>query len=76
MFIVGAEHQPRYRGRPQQVVEIGLLAAGEARARLGAEILDDDFLQMAVSVVQLPQRQQGLDAFEREFRRCRSGCPR
>jgi hypothetical protein len=45
-----------------------------ARARLGAEVLHDDFLDMAVPHVQLADGEQGLDALARGSRRCRSGC--
>ena len=62
MFIVGAEDQPRHRDRPQMVVEIGLGRIRHAGAGLGPEILDDDFLDVAVALVQGAQREQRLDA--------------
>ena len=44
------------------VVEIGFGRIGHAGPGLGPEVLDDDFLDMAVAVVQIAQRQQRLDA--------------
>ncbi len=44
------------------VGEVGLRRRGHARLGLGAEILDDDFLDVAVALVQIAQRQQRLDA--------------
>ena len=58
-----AQHEPRGRGRPQHVVERGLGGAGHAGPGLGAEILDDDFLQMAVAGMQVAQHEQREDAF-------------
>ena len=62
MFISGPEDQPRDGDGPEMVVEIGLGRLRHARPGLGAEILDDDLLQVAVAVVQVAQRQQRLDA--------------
>ena len=52
------EDQPGNGNRPQMLVEAGLGRVGHPRARLGAEILDDDFLDVAIALVQLTQRQQ------------------
>ena len=41
---------------------VGLGRGGHAGVGLGAEILDDDFLDVAVALVQVAQRQQRLDA--------------
>ena len=76
MFIAGAEQDARDRDRPEMLVERRLVALRHARAGLGAEVLDDDFLQMAVALVQVAQRQQRLDALRAGSRRCRSGCRR
>ncbi len=56
------EDQPRHGDRPQMVVEVGLGRLRHAGAGLGAEILDDDFLDVAVAVVQIAQGEQRLDA--------------
>ena len=71
-----AEDQPRHGNRPQMLGEIRLGRVRHARAGLGAEILDDDFLNVAVALMQVAQREQRLDALPRGSRRCRSGCPR
>ena len=47
--------------RPQMLRERRLGRAGHARAGLGAEVLDDDLLQMAVRCVQLAQREERLE---------------
>ncbi len=44
------------------VGEIGFGRVRHPGARLGPEVLDDDFLDMPVAVVQIAQRQQRLDA--------------
>ena len=55
------EHDPRDRDGPQMIGNIRLRRIRHARRRLGAEILDDDFLDVAVAPVQIAQRQQRLD---------------
>ena len=49
MLISGAEDQARHGDRPQMLVERGLGRCRHARAGLGAEVLDDDLLHMAVA---------------------------
>ena len=48
MFIVRPEDQPRRGDGPEQVVEVRLRRAGQLGAGLGAEILDDHFLDVAM----------------------------
>ena len=45
----------------------GLGRVGHLRVRLGAEVLDDDLLDVPVFVVQPPQRQQRLDPLAAGF---------
>ena len=47
--------QPRSRDSPERSSSVGARGAGHARAGLGAEILDDDFLDVAVAPVQIAQ---------------------
>ncbi len=58
----GAEQDARHRDRPEMIIERWLGMLRHAGAGLGAEILDDDFLQMVVALVQVAQRQQRRDA--------------
>ena len=60
--LVGQD-QPRHRERPQVLVERRLGRVDHLGAGLGAEVLDDHLLEMAVLGVQLAQRQQRLDLF-------------
>ena len=53
-----AEDQARHGDGPQQIVERRFRRVGHQRVGLGAEILDDDFLDMAVALMQIPQGQQ------------------
>ena len=55
------EHEARDGERPQEIVVPGVRALCHARARLGAERLDDHFLNVAA--VAGAQRQHRLDAF-------------
>ena len=64
---LGAEHDAGDRNGPQQFVEIRLRRADHLRAGLGAKILDDDFLNVAVLGVHGAQREQRLDAFQSRF---------
>ncbi len=64
---LGTEDQPGDGDRPQMVVEIGFGRVRHPGPRLGPEILDDDFLDVAVAVVEIAQRQQRLDAFAPGF---------
>ena len=58
-----AQHQPRRGDRPEQVLQGGLGRAGHPGLRLGPEVLDDDFLDVAVLVVQVAHGKQGVDPF-------------
>ena len=49
----GAQDQARGGDAPKQVVEIGLRRAGELRAGLGAEVLNDDLLNMPETAVEI-----------------------
>ncbi len=64
MFICRPEDQPGDGDRPQMVGLVGLGRRRHARAGLGPEILDDDFLDVAVALVEIAQRQQRLDALD------------
>ena len=57
------EDQARDGHGPQQLVERRLRRIGHARVCFGAEILDDDFLQVAVRAMQVAQRDKRLDPF-------------
>ena len=59
---VERHQQARERDRPEVVVERGLGRLGHLRAGLGAEVLHDHLLQVAVALVQVAQREQRLDA--------------
>src|ERR1700733_4101271 len=48
---------------PKMIVERRRLDASHARPGLRPKVLDDDFLDMAVSVVEIAQRKQRLDPF-------------
>ncbi len=58
----GAEDQPCHGDGPEQLLESWLRRRGGAGAGLGAEVLDDDFLDVAVAAMQLQEPQQRLDA--------------
>ncbi len=45
----------------------GSARSGHAGSRLGAEVLDDDFLDVTEFPVERPQRQQGLDSLGPRF---------
>ena len=57
-----AEDQARRGEAPKQVVEIRLRGAGELGAGLGAEVLDDDFLNMPETAMQIADGEQRLQA--------------
>ncbi len=57
-----AEQDARHGDGPQMLLEGGLGRHRHVRARLGAEILHDDLLQVAVALVQRAQGEQRLDA--------------
>ncbi len=80
------EHQAGGGDGPQQLLLGGLGPSGHRRARLGPEVLDDDLLQVAVAVVQVAEREEGVEpllagfpdpdqqaAGERHGRRARRG---
>jgi len=58
---LGAKQNAGDGDGPQKFVEVGLGGLGHPRARLGAEVLDDDFLDVAVLPMQVAQRQDRLD---------------
>ena len=58
---VGRQQQARRRDRPEVVVEARLRMRRHPRARLGAEVLHDHLLQVAVPLVQLAQGLERLD---------------
>ena len=58
---VGRQQQPRRRDRPEMVVEARLGMRRHAGTRLGAEVLHDHLLQVAVPLVQLAQGLERLD---------------
>ncbi|MNT09040.1 hypothetical protein D3C72_1438040 [compost metagenome] len=57
-----AEQQPRDGDGPQEIVEIRFSMPGHPGIGFGAEILDDDFLDVAVPLVQVADRDQRIDA--------------
>ena len=58
----GAQDQARGGDAPEQVVEIGLRGAGELGAGLGAEVLNDDLLNMPETAVQIADGEERLEA--------------
>jgi hypothetical protein len=46
---------------PEQIVEGRLRGAGHLRTWLGAEVLDDHLLDVAVALVELPDRLERLE---------------
>ena len=59
-----SKYDPGHRYGPAQVFLVRLSRPGHQGIGLGAEILDDYFLDVAVFFVHIPQRQQGLDALQ------------
>jgi hypothetical protein len=57
-----AEHDPRDRDRPEQLLERRLGSVRHPGPRLRAEVLDDYFLHVAELGGELPNRSQGIDA--------------
>ena len=55
-----AEHDPRDGDRPQQLVERRLRGVCHPRPRLGAEVLDDHLLHVAVTPREPADRLQGV----------------
>jgi hypothetical protein len=58
------ENDAGYGDGPQVIVQRRLRRVSHARTGLGAEVLDDDFLNVTVAFVDVADRQQGLDAFQ------------
>ncbi len=58
--VVGKQ-EPRRRDRPEVLVEGRLGMPGHPRPRLGAEVLHDHLLQVAVPLVQVGEREQRVD---------------
>jgi hypothetical protein len=57
-----AQDEARGGEAPKQVVEIGLRGPGELGAGLGAEVLNDDLLNMPETAVQIADGEQRLQA--------------
>ena len=62
-----SENQPGNSDRPLKVREVRLRRSRHFGARLGAEILDDNLLQMTVALVQVTQCEQAVDPFTARF---------
>ena len=57
-----AQDQARRGDGPKEVVEIGLGGARALRAGLGAEVLDDDLLDMPVTAMQVSDGEERFEA--------------
>ena len=57
----GAEQDARHGDRPEMVVEGRLLVCSHPRTGLGAEVLDDDLLDVPVLVAERLQGEEGVD---------------
>ena len=64
---VRSQDQPRGGDRPEMIVERRFGMFGHPRARLGPEILDDDFLNMAILAMQVADGDQRVDLFVAGF---------
>ena len=62
MFMAGPKIEARHGDGPQLILQRRLRRVGHARAGLGAEVLDDDLLDVAVALVDVADGQQRLDA--------------
>ena len=60
---LGPKYQPCRGDGPEQLVQAGLRRRRHSGARFGAEILDDDFLDVPVTVIEIAQRQKRIDPF-------------
>ncbi|MNR05860.1 hypothetical protein D3C85_1219090 [compost metagenome] len=58
---LGTEDQAGHRNGPGLVANVRLWGIGHPGARLGTEVLDDEFLQVPMILVQVTQGQQGID---------------
>src|SRR5262249_50702884 len=61
------KQQSRDRNRPQMVFERGRRRMGHAGSRFRPEILDDDFLDVPMRVVELAQSKKRVDALFARF---------
>ena len=66
-----AEQDARHGDGPQQFVQVRLRRLAHLRARLGAEVLDDDLLNVPVHGVDAANGEQRFDALQARPRRCR-----
>ena len=64
---LGWQDQPCGGDRPQVFIEAKIGRIGHQRIRLGAEILDDHFLDMAIAGVQVANGQQGFHPLQPGF---------
>ena len=55
---------------PKQIIKIGLRSPGELGAGLGAEVLDDDLLNVPELPMQIADGEERLEALGRASRRC------
>ncbi len=62
-----SQHQPRGRNCAYHVVGVGLGRVGHRDFRLGAKILDDDFLDVAVTLVRVANCSDTLRALDDRF---------
>jgi len=58
---LGAEDQPGDGDRPLELGQVRFRGIGHAGVGLGAKVLNNDLLDVAVGVVQVAQRQQRVD---------------
>src|SRR3984885_8027576 len=59
---LSTQDKPRGGEAPKQVVKIGFHGSGELRAVLGAEVLDDDFLNVPELPMQIADGEERLEA--------------
>jgi hypothetical protein len=57
------EHDACQSNGPHQIVEIGFIRVRHPRVRLGAEVLDDDLLDVPVLFMQFAKREQRVQPF-------------
>src|SRR5207302_10996466 len=58
-----AQHDARDRDRPEQVLERRLRRVGHTCSTFGPEVLDDDLLDVTVTLCELADREQRFEAF-------------
>ncbi len=61
------EQEPRHRDRPKMLVNVERRHVRHPRPGLGPEILDNDFLDMAVGIVEIAQRKERVDPLFARF---------